>query len=110
MLDGEIDAASARRLWQITGGNPLYLHEIVNEARRAGTLEVVGDVWHWHGEVRVGARLRELVELRLTGLDDDERAVVSLLAVGDALPYEIVERAGTPASPLAPATPGFRRS
>ena len=39
VLDGEIDAASARRLWQITGGNPLYLHEIVNEALQAGTLK-----------------------------------------------------------------------
>ncbi len=74
VLDGEIDAASARRLWQITGGNPLYLHEIVDEAVRAGTLELVHGVWHWHGDVRVGARLRELVELRLAGLDDEERA------------------------------------
>ena len=96
VLDGEIDAASARRLWQITGGNPLYLHEIVNEALRAGTLEVVRDVWHWHGDVRVGARLRELVELRLAGLNDEERAVVSLLAVGDVVLHEVVDRAGTP--------------
>ena len=96
VLDGEIDAASARRLWQITGGNPLYLHEIVNEALRAGTLEVVRGVWHWHGDVRVGARLRELVELRLAGLNDEERAVVSLLAVGDVVPHEVVDRAGTP--------------
>ncbi len=95
VLRGEMDAASAHRLWQITGGNPLYLHEIVNEALQAGTLEAVRDVWHWHGDVRVGARLRELVELRLAGLDDDERAVVSLLAVGDALPHDVVDRAGT---------------
>ena len=96
VLDGEIDAASARRLWQITGGNPLYLHEIANEALRTGTLEVVRDVWRWHGDVRVGARLRELVELRLAGLNDEERAVVSLLAVGDVVPHEVVDRAGTP--------------
>jgi DNA-binding CsgD family transcriptional regulator len=95
VLDGDIDAASSRRLWQVTGGNPLYLHEIVNEARRAGTLELTRGVWHWRGDIRVGARLRELVELRLAGLDDDEREVVSLLAVGDALPHEVVDRAGT---------------
>ena len=55
VLDGEIDAASAHRLWLVTGGNPLYLHEIVNEAQRVGTLEVrsrrVALAWRRAGSV-----------------------------------------------------------
>jgi DNA-binding CsgD family transcriptional regulator len=93
VLGGEVEVASARRLWNVTGGNPLYLHEIVSEAQRTGTLEVVHGVWRWHGQVRVGARLRELVELRLAALDDDERDVVALLATGDALDIDFVEGA-----------------
>jgi DNA-binding CsgD family transcriptional regulator len=96
VLGGDVDAASARRLWVVTGGNPLYLHEIVSEAVRAGTLEAVRGVWRWHGTVRVGARLRELVELRLAALDDDEREVVALLAVGDVLSQEVVDQVGSP--------------
>ena len=96
VLGGEIDAASARRFWLVTGGNPLYLHEIVNEAQRVGTLEAAEGVWRWHGDVQVGARLRELVELRLAVLDGGERDVVAVLAVGDVLTHDVVERAATP--------------
>ncbi len=93
VLGGEVETATARRLWRATGGNPLYLREVVTEAVRVGTLEATSGLWRWRGEVRVGARLRELVELRLAGLDDEERAVVDLLAVGEALDQRTVERA-----------------
>ena len=93
VLGGEVDGPSARRLWRVTGGNPLYLHEVVTEALRAETLQVVRGVWRWRGSVRVGARLRELVELRLATLDDDERELVALLAVGDIVKRDIIERA-----------------
>lgn len=96
VLDGEIDGPSARRLWRVTGGNPLYLHEVVTEALRAGTLDVVHGVWRWRGGVHVGARLRELVELRLATLDGEERDLVALLAVGDVVECDIVERAAPP--------------
>jgi DNA-binding CsgD family transcriptional regulator len=96
VLDGEVDGPSVRRLWRVTGGNPLYLHEVVTEALRAGTLEVVHGVWRWHGSVHIGARLRELVELRLATLDDDEQELVALLAVGDVVKFEVVERAVSP--------------
>ena len=96
VLDGDIDGPSARRLWRVTGGNPLYLHEVVTEALRAGTLDLVHGVWLWRGNVHIGARLRELVELRLATLDDDERELVALLAVGDAVKAEVVEQAASP--------------
>ena len=51
-----------------------------------GNPEAVHGVWRWRGNVHVGARLRELVELRLATLDDDERELVALLAVGDVVP------------------------
>jgi len=96
VLGDEIEVASARRLWSVAGGNPLYLHEIVSEAVEAGTLELVHGVWRWRGNVRVGARLRELVELRLSALGEAEQEVVALLAVGDALPQEVVELGCSP--------------
>ena len=96
VLGGEVEVATARRLWSVTGGNPLYLHEIVIEAQRTGALATVHGVWRWRGKVRVGARLRELVELRLAALDDEERDVVALLGVGDALPQALVEEACAP--------------
>jgi DNA-binding CsgD family transcriptional regulator len=96
VLDGRVEAASAWRLWSVAGGNPLYLHEVVTEAVRIGTLHATERVWHWQGDVHVGARLRELVELRLATLDDDERAVVALLAVGELVPRDMVEDVCSP--------------
>ncbi len=91
VLGGEVESATAWRLWTVAGGNPLYLREVVTEAVRVETLFPVEGVWRWRGEVPVGARLRELVEHRLAGLDEDERAVVSLLAVGELVATEVVE-------------------
>src|SRR3954465_8604933 len=91
VLGGEVESATAWRLWKVAGGNPLYLHELVTEATRVGTLSVTGGVWRWHGGVTVGARLRELVEHRLHGLDEHERSVIALLAVGELVESGIVE-------------------
>jgi DNA-binding NarL/FixJ family response regulator len=93
VLEGRVDAATAWRLWSAAGGNPLYLREVVTEAVRVGTLSATDGVWRWQGDVHVGARLRELVELRLATLHDDERAIVALLAVGEVVPRDVVERA-----------------
>ena len=91
VLGSEVEAATAWRLWKVAGGNPLYLHELVTEATRIGTLSVTGGVWRWRGGVAVGARLRDLVEHRLRGLDDRERSVIALLAVGELVASEVVE-------------------
>lgn len=107
VLGGAVETATVRRLWAATGGNPLYLREVVNEAVRVGTLEGTDGLWRWQGEVRVGARLRELVELRLAGLDDEERAVVDLLAIGESLDQRVVERACTPGAVAALRARGF---
>jgi DNA-binding CsgD family transcriptional regulator len=96
VLGGDVESATAWRLWSVAGGNPLYLREVVTEAVRVGTLAPTNGVWRWVGDVRVGARLRELVEARLAGLDDDERAVVALLAVGDHVAQTVVEAACAP--------------
>jgi DNA-binding NarL/FixJ family response regulator len=95
-LGGPVEAATAWRLWSVAGGNPLYLHELVTEAVRVGTLHAADGVWRWQGDVHLGARLRELVELRLATLDDDERTIVALLAVGEAVERNVVEHACSP--------------
>jgi DNA-binding CsgD family transcriptional regulator len=107
VLDGEVEAATAWRLWKVAGGNPLYVHELVTEATRVGTLAVTGGVWRWRGDVTVGARLRELVEQRLRGLDERERSVIALLAVGELVAPEVVEALCEPAAVTSLQARGF---
>jgi DNA-binding CsgD family transcriptional regulator/tetratricopeptide (TPR) repeat protein len=107
VLDGEVEAATAWRLWKVAGGNPLYLHELVTEATSVGALSMAGGVWRWRGDVTVGARLRELVEHRLRGLDERERSVIALLAVGELVASETVEALCDPDAVSALQARGF---
>ncbi|MGH9187823.1 MAG: hypothetical protein ACRD0U_18765, partial [Acidimicrobiales bacterium] len=91
VLGGPVDAASSYRLWGASGGNPMYLREVVRGALQAGTLHSSGGVWSWTGEVSVGPRLRDLLADRLGSLAGAERDVLDLLAVGEPLPRGVVE-------------------
>ncbi len=91
-LPGAADEGAANRAWKATGGNPLYLRELVREALRVGDLRLEGDNWAWHGRgVRVGPRLRELMAGSLAGLSTNERAVLDLLAIGEPLPPDLFD-------------------
>jgi hypothetical protein len=96
VLDGPVEEATAWQLWHLTGGNPLSLHEVVEELRRTGGLVSTDGLWRRRGEVIVGTRLRELVELRLRDLDEEDRRVVELLAVGEFVDRPVVERECSP--------------
>ena len=86
-VPGADDEGTANRAWKATGGNPLYLRELVREAQRVGDLRLEGQAWAWDGRrVRVGARLRELMAGSLAGLAANERGVLDLLALGEPLP------------------------
>jgi len=68
---GSIDTATRRRLWQVSQGNPLYLREMVDAGR-------------------TGTRLVELVRDRIGAVDDEERRLLEIVALGEPLPAELV--------------------
>jgi DNA-binding CsgD family transcriptional regulator len=85
VLGGPVDGATAERAWRVTGGNVLYLRELVDDLLRTGALHQENWLWRWEGELAPGARLIELVHARLDRLGADERLGVDLLAVADRL-------------------------
>jgi len=85
VLGGPVDSASVRQLIDHSGGNPLYLRELVSGALETGALENQGGLWRLRGDLRVTQRLVELVELRLGALSDRERSALELVAVGEPL-------------------------
>jgi DNA-binding CsgD family transcriptional regulator len=90
VLGGRIDGATVDRTWRVTGGNALYLRELVDDLRRSGALHDDDGLWRWHGDLAPGARLVELVNARLDRLGDDERFGVDLLAVAERLEASVV--------------------
>jgi DNA-binding CsgD family transcriptional regulator len=96
-LDGPVDGATVKRLWDLTRGNALFLRELVRHGVDRGLLSQDGDVWRWRGEVKAGMRLAELVDVRIEDAGASERRGLELVAVGAPLEVGLLE-AGEPAA------------
>ncbi|HVW32590.1 MAG TPA: AAA family ATPase, partial [Acidimicrobiia bacterium] len=84
-LGGEVDAAAVNQLWSRCQGNMLFLRELVLGARRDGSLRREGGIWRLAGSSPPPERLVELVEARLAGLGDEERALLEVVSFGEPL-------------------------
>ncbi len=91
-LRGTVDGATARRLFDVTRGNALFLRELVDEGLASGALIEEAGVWRWDGPLRPGVRLRDLIAERLGSLDETERDALELVALGEPLAGPVVGR------------------
>jgi DNA-binding NarL/FixJ family response regulator len=102
LIDGDVDAGTAARLFAVTGGNPLFLRELVAHGRAIGALMSLGGLWTWNGELRPGPRLVDIVAARLDTLDPDARYAAELVAAAEPVPLDALS-AVVAAGPLAAA-------
>jgi DNA-binding CsgD family transcriptional regulator len=91
-LAGDVDGATALALWQVTRGNALFLHELVAEGLDRGTLVTEGRVWRWKGSIEPGARVAEIVRVRIGELAAAELAALELVAFGEPIGVSLLER------------------
>jgi DNA-binding CsgD family transcriptional regulator len=84
-LGGPVDGSTQHRLWRASGGNVLYLRELVLGASAAGTLREQGGIWRLHGSAVIPPRLVELIQQRLGTLDSDAKAALDVLAVAEQI-------------------------
>jgi DNA-binding CsgD family transcriptional regulator len=84
-LGGDVDGPTERALWQASQGVPLFLRELVLDGLDRGALVKRDGLWHLRGGSAVGRRLRDLVLTRIGDLNDDERAVVEAVALGESV-------------------------
>jgi DNA-binding CsgD family transcriptional regulator len=95
-LGGPIEAGAGREFWDVTGGNPLYVRELVAGALETGALVERSGVWHLDEPVPATARLADLVGQRIAGLPGAARAVVELLALCQPLELSYLDTAVPP--------------
>lgn len=91
-LGGPVDDGSARRLYDLAGGNVLFLRHIVAGELAAGHLVQRSGVWRWLGVLTVSPELAELVSRRLAGLSEMSADLVDVLALAGPLSRWAVER------------------
>ncbi|RIV38043.1 hypothetical protein D2L64_13965 [Micromonospora radicis] len=80
LLDGPVDAGVVDGVWRRTGGNALFVTQLLDGARRCGALRRSAVGWHAVGPLPVPTGLRSLLPTRLAGLPDDAVAAARFLA------------------------------
>lgn len=85
VLGDRVDGTSMEWLWTTSGGNLLYLRELVLGGLDSGQLRLEAGIWSWRGPFTPGARLAELVAGRLGLLEPVERDLLERLALGEPL-------------------------
>lgn len=91
-LAGPVDPEAAERLWTLTGGNPLYLRNIVEQEVADERLTLQDDLWRWLGEPVLPPSLIELVEGRIGALPSSVSDVIDALAVGEPIELGALSR------------------
>ncbi|MFG1807683.1 LuxR C-terminal-related transcriptional regulator [Streptomyces sp. NPDC049040] len=85
-LGGPIGRHTVHTLHHVSGGNALYLRELVHGARSGGTLTRDGDFWELtEGVLPSTPRLLHLITARLEAVAPADRRVLELLALCEPL-------------------------
>lgn len=84
-LGGPVSIACAERMWRLTRGNVLFLHQLVNQEVQAGRLISRDGQWRWVGTMEVSPSLIDLVDLRIGSTPEPVLEVIDLVAVAEPL-------------------------
>lgn len=85
-LGGPVDAGSARRLWEMTRGNVLFMNELVRQELHAGRLvHGTDDRWAWTGSMALSPSLADLVEAHIGTASEQVLEVLDLVSVAEPL-------------------------
>ena len=90
VLDGPVEAATAHALWDASRGNVMFLRELVRSGLDSDALAVRQGLWSWPGPRRIAPRLAELLAENLAALDEHEREVLVVLALGEPLDWDVL--------------------
>ncbi len=88
----QLGADLADALWRISGGNPLYLRELVTEGRTLGRIVLDHGRWRLRGDLQMGPRLSELIQERLGRIEDKEMSALEVVAFADPVPLTVLTR------------------
>ncbi|MFY1695505.1 MULTISPECIES: LuxR C-terminal-related transcriptional regulator [unclassified Solwaraspora] len=93
LLGGELDPASAERLWRLSEGNPLLLRELIIAAQSGQELTQTYGVWRWTGRLELAPSLTDLIDTRIGQLSPQVRGVVELVAFGQPIGLRLLLQA-----------------
>jgi DNA-binding CsgD family transcriptional regulator len=91
VLGAPLDGVAEAELVAISGGNPLFLRELVLAAVAEGSLRSVAGVWRLTGPLPASDALGDQVLGRMSSLTDVAREALELVAVGEPIGLDLLE-------------------
>ncbi len=91
-FEGSVEADASQRLWKLTGGNVLYLLNIVEQEVADGRIVHEHGCWRWVGDPTMPPGLVELIESRIGALPTLVSDVIDVLAVGEPIELATLTR------------------
>jgi DNA-binding CsgD family transcriptional regulator len=89
-LGGAVDSRSAKRFWKLTGGNALFLRQLLKDQIAAGAIRQVAGVWMWDERVAVSDSIGDMVGRQLSRLAPDVALVVDTLSQYEPLAVDVL--------------------
>lgn len=96
VLGGPVERASAHWLSTHSGGNPLFLRELILAAAEAGALVAEEGLWRLSSTETVSPRLIELIGARMRALPEAQKEAIAAIAIGEPVGLTEVEGMVTP--------------
>ncbi len=90
VLGGPVDARSAARFCGLTGGNTLFLRQLLTDQVAAGRMRQVAGVWVWDGDVAVSATLSDTLAHQMGRLSPAVAMVVDVLSQCEPLAVDVL--------------------
>jgi DNA-binding CsgD family transcriptional regulator len=97
-LNAPVSAGCAERMWRLTRGNVLFLHQLVSQEAQAGRLIKRDGDWEWVGTMEVSPSLVDLVDLRIGATPEPVLEVIDLVAVAEPLELTYLTTLADPAA------------
>jgi len=89
-VGGPVDARSAARFQKLTGGNTLFLQQLLSDQIAAGRMRKLAGVWMWDGDVAVSASLSDTVARQMGRLSPGVALVVDTLSQCEPLAVDVL--------------------
>ena len=94
-LGGQVSESTASALAKASGGNVLFVRELVEAAVESGAMAREHGVWRWDGSVVLAPRLTDVLTQRLAHLTHAEREALAVVALGEPLGLDEVRQVVT---------------
>ncbi|HEY2501379.1 MAG TPA: LuxR C-terminal-related transcriptional regulator [Mycobacterium sp.] len=89
-LGGPVDARSAARFRKLTGGNALFLRQLLADQIAAERMRKLAGVWMWDGDVAVSASLSDTLGRQMGQLNPRMAMVVDTLSQCEPLAVDVL--------------------